>query len=406
MPDGFAFKRGDVGMAFHQLALTARGEAQTTKIDDAIYVAFSKLTLNGVYRLAAKQSIEIDMDVGGTLLDTPGGHLSGGADEGDAGTLDPKQTQAMLDQAREQRTKLRETPNGQAMIDTFNEHNETFNSVFVTSRTLRKLWRAGGATQGMAVDTSDAVKKDSVVNKSDKTYNNGSGEVTYNGNAFTQQLNVTVASVMMEGNPFDPNFKPDPNNKYTKAALAALTFGNAVDATGNSKDKVNELTSSQVYSHVDTGQKPPEATGEQLNNAIAQGMSKGGGAAAAEACERNWRVLDEQDRAHVRRLIYDIALEKAERETRNPELLSSGAFSSVIEGATARIEGDAGQGGKAHVTLPAFTVDLDDSRWDGPTAEVLRARLQDMYFVRRMLQEAIKSGLRDLLEQAARKNDE
>lgn len=401
LPDDMPFDLGHVGMAFHQLALGTDAPARVSDGGDDVEVAFGRLSLNGVYRLAAKKAMKIDLDTAGTLLDFPEGGPAAGADDADVTPLDPEQNAEMLDQARAQRTKLRETPNGKAMVDTFSEHNEAFNTVFVKNGTLRNLWRAGGATQGMAVDTSDAVKKDSVVNSSTKTYNNGVADVTYNGNAFVQQINVTLAAILEEGDPMDPKFEPNPDSPYTKAALAALTFGNAVSQTGNGKSDVTELTASGVYSHVETGAKPAPATSEQLTNAIAQGISQGGGAAAALAKERDWPVLDEEDRAHVRRVLYEMTREKFERENAHPVAFWSGGCSAVLDGVTARVTRGASGAPRAEVTLPAFLVDLDDSRWHGAAAETLRERLRDMYFVRRMLQEGIRAGLRRMIEDSA-----
>lgn len=402
LPDDMPFDLGHVGMGFHQLALGTDAPARVSDTSDGVEIAFGRLSLSGVYRLAAKKAMKIDLDTAGTLLDFPEGGPAAGADDADVTPLDPERNAEMLDQARQQRTKLRETPNGQAMVDTFNEHNEAFNTVFVNNGTLRNLWRAGGATQNMALDTSDAVKNDKVVNSSEAKYNNGVADVTYNGNAFVQQINVTLAAILEEGNPMDPNFEPNPDSPFTKAALAALTFGNAVSQTGNGKSDVTELTASGVYTHVESGAKPAPATSEQLTNAIVQGMSQDGGAAAtAEARERDWPVLDEEDRAHVRRVLYEMTREKFERENAHPVAFWSGACSAVLEGVTATLTRGSDGTLRAEVTLPAFLVDLDDSRWHGTAAETLRERLRDMYFVRRMMQEGIRTGLRRLIEDSA-----
>ncbi|GAB5447539.1 hypothetical protein [Gymnodinialimonas sp.] len=401
LPEDMPFDLGHVGMAFHQLALGTDTPVTVRPDGDEIEVEFGRLTLSGVYRLAAKKAMKLDMDTAGTLMDFPEDGPAAGAVDAGLTPLDPEQNAAMLDQARAQRTKLRETPNGQAMVDVFNEHNEAFNTVFVNNSTLRDLWRAGGATQNMAVDTSDAVKNDTVVNSSEAKYNNGVSNVTYNGNAFVQQINVTLGAILEEGDPTDENFEPDPDSPFTKAALAALTFGNAVGATGNDKSEVNELNATGIHTKVQTGTKPPEASSAQLANAIGQGLAQGGGAAAAEARERNWPVLDEEDRAHVRKVLYLMTREKFERENAHPEALWSGACSAILDGVTARLSYDSRGALKADVTLPAFLVDLDDSRWHGETADVIRERLRDMYFVRRMMQEGIRAGLRRLIEESA-----
>lgn len=117
----------------------------------------------------------------------------GAGDDSDPSS-DNKQ-EIYLAQAREQRARLMDTPNGQKLMGLYNEHNEVYDEAFKNQALLRRHWKAEGATANMADDTHQAIKNNDVVNKKDKKYKNGLG---YNANAFTQQLNVAVGTAMSE----------------------------------------------------------------------------------------------------------------------------------------------------------------------------------------------------------------
>jgi hypothetical protein len=399
---GQAFGNGHLSIRFDQLALTGLGDVRLASAARAggatITVRWPRAELVGAYAVTALPAPRLDLDTGGTMLDDdddiePGG--GGGAQEA---PLDPATRDAMLDNARAQRTRLMDDPNGQALMSHYDEHNEIYNTVFVTSAAARGAWAANGATKAMALDTHAAVDANGTVNDPTRTY--GTQGVTYNENAFNQQLQIVVNTIATDPNfdPFDPNAKLDPDSPYTKASLAALTFGNAVGQTGNSKATVTPLARDAVYGAVQTGTTPTPATVDELQNIINQGAQPGGGAAALAAA-RGWRVLDEDDRAKVRRYLRVAAQERAERLTRPRLVLWAGACGAELLDVEAELEVEAADGpGGLRLTacalrLPAFGFAIDDAAWDGDAATVARQRLARLYFVRSLIADHVQGAL-------------
>lgn len=148
---------------------------------------------------------------------------------------------------------------------------------------------------------------------------------------------------------------------------------------------------------------------DELSNLLQQGTQPGG-AAAAVAVSRNWRVLDEDDRRLVRRQLFAMARERAEQASASVETLWTGACEAAFGNAAARME-FAAEGGclrfaSATATLPAFELDLDDSRWDGELAGLVRERLVEIAFLRSLICERIENGLADRLRAAIERRQE
>jgi len=375
----------------------------------SVCIAWDKLSVSGAYVVTGKASPRITMDTGGSMLDYGDEDILPGGATG-VTPIDDGTKAAMLDRARAQRTRLMDDPNGQALMSRYNEHNEVYNTVFVTSPAARTAWAAEGATKDMALHTHDALGTSAAptpVNPPPDVATFGPQKKSYNGNAFDQQLQVIVNTVAADPgfNPFDPSAVPDPDSKFTKASLAAMTFGAAVGQTGNTKDTVTPLTGDQVYASVNTAEKPAEATVNELANLLQQGTQPGG-AAAAIAQANNWRVLDEDDRRQVRRHLFAHMKERAERETVKIETVWTGACDAEFSGASAEV-GFGVEDGRLSctsvtVTLPAFEFELDDSAWDGPAAAIVRERLAEVGFIRSLLRERIETALRDRIQAAAR----
>jgi hypothetical protein len=419
LPAGFAGEYGNIGIQFTDFTVSgvetfALDASRTATEGDRVRlgVRWDRLAVTGQYRVTAKATPRITLDTGGGMMDVEDDdEVREAGAPGDA-PIDPTEREAMLNRARDQRTRLMDDPNGQQLMSKYNEHNEVYNTVFVTSPAARGAWAADGATKAMAEHTHVALDPKAVdsvvVNPPAEQSRFGKKQVTYNANAWNQQLQIAVNTISSDPNfdPFDPDAKPDPNSKFTKASLAALTFGNGVQQTGNTRDQTNPMNSTQVYGAVKTGEKPRESTVDELSNLIQQG-SQPGGAAAAVALSRDWRVLDEQDRRLVRRQLFAVAREHAERASTPVETLWSGGCKAAFSGALGSIEFELKNGAlhfaSVQTRLPAFELDIDDSLWEGELATLTRERLADIAFLRSLICDRIQCGLADRLAEAARK---
>lgn len=411
MPQDFKFDNGHLDMAFNDMRV--QGQQALTLNSEQCHVSDTRMTVEltfpciemlGHYQINSQQAPHIKMDTAGSMLDfEDNDYQPAGAAAGDQTPLTPEQKTAMLDQARTQEQHLRETPNGQQLLDTFNEHNETYNTVFVTSSAARTAWAANGVTKAAALDTHTALgDSKTVINQKDKQY---APNVTYNSNAFNQQLQIVVNTVAADPdfNPFDPKAKLDPNSKYVKASLAAMTFGYSVNDTGNDKSKVTEMNKDSVYSNVKSGKPPKDATVDELKNIIDQGVGEGG--ADEMARRKKWRILDEEDRGKVRRFLFEAMKERLLKMNNKPILLWQGDISSQFSQASARLELDISRDGQrievlnSQVRLPAFSIELDDQQWQGKAGDIVRERISQIFFIRRLLHDKIETGLCRLLGQ-------
>ena len=395
------------GLEDVKLNLAACSEDDRSKDNDnrlKICLQWAQMRVDGRYVVSAKEVPALEMDTAGTLMaldENDDRHIqSAGADSDEA--LEPDTKDAMLEQARLQRQRLMDTPNGQKLLERYNEHNEIYNTVFVTSTTARRTWAANGATKDMSVQTHTALGEDSQVNPDGTTY--GSEGVTYNENAFRQQVNIVTNSILADP---DANLlaPPNPDSAYTKASLAALTFGRGVGDTGNSPTKAQPMTGSEVMGAVDAGAEPAEATIEELSNAIAQGVQDGG-KAADDAKSNNWRILTEEERKIVRRCHFEAMMRHIEAQQTRLTALWEGACQASINGAQATFELHAEdeqlQVCALRIDLPAFEFNLDDAHWAGEAAQLVRARLTELSFVRSLLHQQIQSGLVKLVRDACR----
>lgn len=416
MPAAHPYPSGAIGLRLHDLVL--QGLDGLTQVDWVptpegirLTMALAPLTLVGRYDLEAKPDPVLDLDTGGNLLDLPpealrpaaGGGASGAG--GAAGPADP-QVEQWLETARAQRQKLGETENGAQLMALYNQHNEVYEEVFRTSPTLPANWRANGVTKAMAGDTHSAVLADAVVNQADKDYGGG---VTYNGNAFVQQLNVAVETMSADPafDPFTPIAQQALHGPYWQAAKAALAFGKGVNgATGNAKDRVHEMKPGQVYDTVgkQTGGLPAVSDDEAkavFGSASSPGAGGGDGPAAP-----GWIVIDEDDRRRVRQVLAFRAKARAEDGSVRGDVLFSGAVDAELGGCTAQVDlVPMAEGGfratRAEVAVPAFALNIDDDSWTGAVAAVARARLAGMLFIRSLLHSALTERLEASLAAAA-----
>lgn len=398
MPQGHKYPSGLLRFSFRDIHCTGMKKLRTNMNDYRINgrkihmkLTLDALDIKGSYSLDAQNDPEISMDTAGNLMDTSGRThipLPAGADPAES-TFSDEQQAAYLDQAREQRAILMNTPNGPELMSLYNEHNEQYNQAFLTNAQLRDVWKADGTTAQMAADTSNALKTGGVINSKDKKYANN---LSYNANAFKQQLNIAVATVMLDEN-FDPygSDPPNPNTPSYKAAMATVNFKKAVNTTGNHDANTVEMTSDQVYSSVKnhTGGMPTSSN-DELNRLIMQGIQPAGN---DEGTEVSGQVIDEEDRRRIRLIIESSLRNRMELAGRQFDPLWQGGCNALIRGTEVLVELAVKTGTDRvefevtdlRIELPAFDMHIDDSQWSGPAGEIARKRLSRAHFIRSLI---------------------
>lgn len=408
MPTSYDFDHGNINFAFQKfkckgienIVIDWDKSNLTSATEQQLILTFKQLQLDGKYVVSAHETLISDLDTAGTMLPIADSldfvPRAAGADEG-SGAFSPDEKEVFLNQAREQRTRLMETDNGQKLMSTYKEHNETYNELFKENQALRTAWKGNGATAEMSKDTSKALKNNDVVNpdKTKKTY--GVKNASYNANAFTQQTNVAFASFVKAKN--------KRNSKYWHAGKAALGFGKSVSTTGNTKKKITELKGDEVFDSInDPNAKPPKVSDREGINVLFQGMGDGG--AVAEARSNDWIVLDEEDRKNTRALYQAMLLEEAAKSKRTELTVWQGPCYAAISNAEAAItlnwskakEGTVTiQESDITITLPGFEFELDDSKWKGVLATKVRDRMAKLFFVRSLLHSQISEYLKKLV---------
>lgn len=410
MPEGHAYGNGHLSFRFsdlscHDLRGFEMSTAAGTGDAEILQLSFPQLSIRGRYAIESKEAQEIDLDLAGTMLPYDYDYKNpqaAGADDGGDGTFTDEQKAQYLDQARDNRTRLMETANGQKMMDMYNNHEEVYNEIFQNSAQTRYTWKAGGATAEMATDTANADKSNTVVNDPAKQYGAGTFQNTYNGNSFTQQNNIIAGCITASGwNPWSGTDLPE--NKYTDAALAAMNFQKMVGTTGNTDANVNTMTPGEVHDSVNgfTG-APPATTLAELQNRAEQTMGNGG-APAAEALRNGWTVFDEKSRLQFRNMLTERWAERQASQKQTASVLWEGDCSAEIMNAKAvfTIDRNTATVLDSSLVLPAFEFEMEDAHWTEPSASLVRERLAQVYFVRSLLHSQIKNALKNTLDQAA-----
>lgn len=405
MPPGHPYPSGAVGLQWTDLSVEGLGKL----VAAARLSAWRwRLTIGGVRlagqcRLEAKPDPVIDLDTGGNLQELPPTATQPLAAGGGGDAPDPA-TEQWLDTARAQRARLGATENGLQLIALYNQHNEVYADVFNTSQTLPTIWKAQGATRAMAADTNDALATGGVINQPDKLYANG---LTYNHNAFVQQLAVSVATLLkVPGlSLYQPLEQQNPSGPYWEASKAALSFGKGVtDSTGNSKTQVTPLVSDGVYQAVNAPSAAlPEVSDEEAKALLGSAMS--GGSGGGGPAGPGWLVIDEDDRQLVRFMVEQRLKELAEDPRTPGDTLFLGALRADLGEIHAEVELTRGPDGvravAVEVELPAFALDIDDAGWSGAVAAVARERLARVFFLRNLLTDSLRERLVALLGEAA-----
>jgi len=407
MPENADFENGHLSFKFKDFSIngleaTTLAQNACTRKKNRIHMTLrmDQLQLKARYEIYSKFADRITMDTGGNLMEFDESYSrEAGTSDNDVQPLSPTEIDTMVTQARDQKPKIQGTYHGPSLLSRYNEHSESYNSAFVVSANLRQAWASGGITTQMSRDTHDALNDGTIIN--DKTYSNN---LSYNGNAGTQQSNVAIALKVMA-----LKAKSEKNEvleqKYNAAAKSAASFQNQV----NPNDSAPKSTGADVYKKLnDKSETIEEMSDEEFKNMMDQASddnSKDGGA-AAEARKNGWRVLKEEERKSIRERLFLFQEELLKLQNVEPELLWTGDCHASLHGAEATITLDYNESAsqwdakECDVTLPAFAIDIDDSFWTGKTADVVRERLASIHFVKSLLQTKIQSGIENLVEKS------
>lgn len=190
-------------------------------------VTLNAAVLNGRYQLFCLQSPEVTMDTGGLMGRLP-------ALNAEEPPLTEEQYFRFV-QLEQQRKHLNQTANGRLLVDEYNRHNDAYHHVYSTNEFLRLYWEENGTSEDMGEYTSEALKTGDVVNPNDRGF--GSQGVSYNSNAFQQQIMLALACELAG---------------YIEAGEAALSFSEVVNETGNTSQMPVELTGQEIYSAVES----------------------------------------------------------------------------------------------------------------------------------------------------------
>jgi hypothetical protein len=411
MPENRKYENGHLSFRFRDFTMSALNNlslntdaCRYTGNQLSISLRLNDAALKARYEINTKYASRITLDTGGNMRDLDESFAGeGGAADSGVTPLSQAEIDAMVTQARSQREPIQGTLHGPTLMSAYNEHSESYNTAFVTSDRLRTLWAAGGATTQMSRDTHDSLNNNTVVNPPTKLYSNN---LTYNGNAASQQANIAIALTIMA-----KQAKQDGNqalaDKYSEAAKAAASFKETVNQTGPDGTQPANLTGNQVYDKLnDSEASMIQLSDIQFKNMIDQATdedSKDGGADVA-AIENGWRILRADERKMIREKMFLFQEEMTVVNGIQPELLWAGDCHAELKGMEATItvtynkQTAAWTVNHSQVTLPGFYLEVDDADWKGKTADIVRERLATIHFVKSLLQSKIQSGIQSMLE--------
>lgn len=219
----------------------------------------ANINIVGDYVVVATGLAQCALDTAGALsfLPIPHGLRAEGV-EGAENAPDP--VEPYLNAARAQRSRLWQTPNGGQMMDKFYDHNEVYNWMFQNNESMQESWVEPANTYFMkqtyeASGKPDSMKVNNGVYNSPDNANNANDDdgMTYNENAFAQQITMSFAALGIAQNPkrVPAGFTSE---QFAAAATAASKFGTGpVQSTGNTDEQTTPLTVNEVYGHVASG---------------------------------------------------------------------------------------------------------------------------------------------------------
>jgi hypothetical protein len=349
--------------------------------EGTLYLTLPKVRITAACSVDARPDPVVALDVGGNLAELPVGQAPAGHDGLSSPGTDPEK-EAWLQQARDQRPQLAQTPNGAALLQTYYANNETYAELFQTSGTVRSQWSNGGITRQMASDTSESLANGTAVNA-----NMYDGQ-SYNSLAFLQQQNVAFGCYAMSRSGAAAD-----QQRWMQAATAAANFTDAVTrTTGNAASQTRHMTGADVYAAT-AGADPgvmTRYTPAEVAAAYDFALHPGG----AEEMPRDDALLpDGAARARLRFITEAVAREQAEHAaTVSAPLFTSRCSAELadVEVAVAyRLDAGNAQVLKTRVTLPDFVLDIDDGGWMGEAGDVARERLVSLHFVHGVLRDAV-----------------
>jgi hypothetical protein len=362
------FELRDVSAVPLQIAaVTAATAADGSGI---VAIELAPMTMSGQYRLFAVEQPKIDIDTGGGLLP-----LATMTEPADQTSITPEQFE-QLKQARLQRAQLKTTANGQKLLRSYSQHNDAYNTAFQTNNALRVYWQAQGATQAMADDTSKAIAgSGSVINSNSVAY--GPQKVSYNDNAFQQQTYLVAALAFT--NP--------------EASLAASTFASQINnATGNTQVNTVEMTSSGVYSAINSvsstlGEQTSDSNPLLLHDSLIR-------VARNEHTDTHMQLLRKSgykmsDR-HVRTMQEIYAESVRQAEPANQAGLWSGEMAAALPASRFEFSLTEHAGGIIAVTMTKRSMavpdlKIDNTAWRGAAGNLAKKRLDNAHFMSSLL---------------------
>lgn len=219
-------KGGELLLSFEDVSVTpvTLASVQTGADKRHLKITLQPSVMTGRYTLFCLEGPEVTMDTGGLM-----GTLPALNEETPPMTVEQYFRFVQLEKERAQ---LNETANGRLLVGEYNQHNDAYHDVFTNNEQLRKYWQQDGASEEMGDHTSQALKNGAVINPPDNRF--GAKGVSYNSNAFAQQLNLWSACFWV----------------YPDAAAAALTFSESVQLTGNTQTATVQFTGEQVHASV------------------------------------------------------------------------------------------------------------------------------------------------------------
>lgn len=409
MPENFPFACGQVSFGFHDFSLTGLDEVEVKEYSPTrLRLGFPSLGLRGCYDLQAKHTPKTEFDFGGNMMPLESnGAREAGADPAPPTYDAPDQTEvdSWTTNARTQKPKVANTKHGPNLLTSYNEHNDSYNDVFILNPGLQKTWSAGNVTAQMSRDTHSAVQDDNKINANEYVDQSMGGvKLTYNTLAIMRQAALAAGCYYVAENKLTGQRAKDMH----AAGAASLTFKSTLE-NNLGGESIDIMTPAEVYATLNKEDHTPapKMSVPQFRNTIEQGSSQDGGKGATEEALKNgWPVLSEEERALIRKYMYDFHLEDARVREEVPHTLWSGPCSADLNKTEITLTFSTDEDGKqqtvsgTEVFLPAFLFDIDDSQWQQPTAEAVRDGLNNLQFVRSLIQKKLEADLGKIVSAA------
>ena len=259
-------------------------------------VTLGPASLSGRYQLFYNECAQVTLDTGGLMGALP-------AESEETGQMTEERYWRLVHLENE-RAELNQTANGRLLVGEYNQHNDAYHQVFTENEQLRKYWHENGASDEMGEHTSAALKSGAVINPPEATF--GSKGISYNSNAFSQQLNLFFACA----------------TGYPEAAAAALSFNETVTGeTGNSQTTTVALNRSQIFDSVNaaspaTWKASPSARVRALQSALINiVINNTASAVDIDICRQQGFVIDPETRQRLQK-IYWASLRKHDPKQR------------------------------------------------------------------------------------------